>query len=246
MQNNRIRGIMLLSICIAASIFLLNCGDNDDTKSEVIDGVHVVKGRKLVYVSDSTEGLLTNIFYDNNNRINKIVTAGWGNAISTLDIDYDDRAFRVRYDYNFNGKTETYEMIYNFALNSQGYISQIGNTKYIYDSDGFLINIEKKKDIWTFMYQNDDLVQFKDCFKASKDSLLYMLTYENNTSYYMVAPINKLKDKELWSLGIVAYHSGLFGRTTKHFQYLRESDSGTANFKEFNSRYETLFKLGFE
>ena len=90
MQNNRIRGIMLLSLSIASSIFFLNCGDNDDTKSEVIDGVHVVKGRKLVYVSDSTEGLLTNIFYDNNNRINKIVTAGWGNAISTLDIDYDD------------------------------------------------------------------------------------------------------------------------------------------------------------
>ena len=248
-----IQSLLLICFFVFATSVLTSCGGDDEATIE--DGVHVTKGKKLVLVSVfNPKSHQARVFYDNRDRIIKIEQ----DDDLTIEVDYEKREFvvdyysKVYYD-GFIAEErdrirEESKMHYPFTTNSKGYISQIGSTSFIYDSDGFLQNIAKKSGLWDIMYQNDDIIMFTHSLLSSRNQSIYICNYDDNNQYklFLETPNSKLHGNGNWALGIVAYYSGLFGRTSTHFRYLTESELGKLYLETTESKYNGMILLKFE
>ena len=248
-----IQSLLLICFFVFATSVLTSCGGDDEATIE--DGVHVTKGKKLVLVSVfNPKSHQARVFYDNRDRIIKIEQ----DDDLTIEVDYEKREFvvdyysKVYYD-GFIAEErdrirEESKMHYPFTTNSKGYISQIGSTSFIYDSDGFLQNIAKKSGLWDIMYQNDDIIMFTHSLLSSRNQSIYICNYDDNNQYklFLEMPNSKLHGNGDWPLGIIAYYSGLFGRTSTHFRYLTESELGKFYLETTESKYNGMILLKFE
>ena len=88
------------------------------------------------------------------------------------------------------------------------------------------------------------LTHTKSC-RTEKEEI-YVCFYDNVVNYYIRTFDDSIGGGADWFIGLIAYHSGLFGRTTKHFNYWTESDLGKATFKTSESKYERIIQLNYE
>jgi hypothetical protein len=243
MRKVKIFASFALTVMIMSLV--ASCGGNE-SESEIVDGVHIQKGKKLTSVLDLSFNLQANAYYDNKNRLNKIEYLN-RNDSTICEIDYDHRIINYTYAYKTIGNAYNHvKRTYTFLINEQGYISIIDNMRFIYNSDGFLTNFETSRALWDLIYKDDDLDSFIGNFLKSEKEEIYVCFYDNVVNYYIRTFDDSIGGGADWFIGLIAYHSGLFGRTTKHFNYWTESDLGKATFKTSESKYERIIQLNYE
>lgn len=226
------------------------------------DGVNVVVGKKLMelkVMDNSNSGLAHyKVEYDSKGRMSKIIGEyfktdyfefDWwspdyvvindnikyyptGEYTELATIDYDLRIVTL-----FLSKSKIW---YNFTLNNDGYISQIGTTVLNYDSNGYLTGVDEVKGISTLVYDSNDLIKASVSKIADGNLSLYYITYGNQDNegdlYIKVKRSDDKKnyDNALWKIDdkdaicLIAYQSGLFGKVSKSVLHLRNKNEAQA------------------
>ena len=229
---NAITCLFLLSITISFTWIVSSCSTDDDN-NEIIGGVSVNKGKKLIYLSVGNKGYEIN--YDSFGRLISVELMELLSGIkgNIIIIDYDKKEI-VQYGRSFS-----------FQMNDKGFISKIMydspsifyrcDYKYIYDSDNHLVEVQK-------FYKDTDSLLAKNVYNYIGDNLVRWLRYDpsRNTGSAQIYTyrygnddnvgnsIHLLNDKYYggWSLGfdepsdggyldIIYFQSGLFGKVSK-------------------------------
>lgn len=247
---------LLFSTFIVVSLGLNSCSsDNDDDngngsignrrklseitlKRDYSDKLYVVPNEEYKYYMD----------YDSKGRLSKIERK-WQSGSESLwetynivDIDYDFGLITISnsekyYDEVYEGR----KRYFNFELNDKGYISRLENLTCHYDEDGYLTRVSKEGGIWTFAYDQGDLIKYM-LNDLAKEPKIYYVFYGNNfdsgTLVYNVKAPNfhfYIRDDNS-VLAIIAYQAGLFGKTAKHISYLSVPSTEKAIISLFDEK----------
>lgn len=179
----------IFSLFAILCLGLSSCGNDDDDEknnqgeSTIVDGVNVVKGRKLVEMAityprvnwghvDTTivDTMFFKIKYDSKGRMNKIFRNNLGDYydkkieedfLEIAEIDYDLRVFTIYdWDYNYaNWQHEYHPYSFGFALNENGYISLLGNNVLKYDSNGCLESVDSPNGLSILSFNQDNYLK---------------------------------------------------------------------------------------
>ena len=253
----------MMVIALMTLSMMLACGGDDDRESsQIVDGVNINGGKKItyLYINISPEydyGYEFNIQYDLKGRLSKVL---WrqkyqgdflGTAASLIELDYDLRYIQV-----YNQK-EKNMYGYSFTLNEQGYISQIANVAFRYNTEGYLTNVDCINDFWTLSYNDNDISKSLSAFASGKtkiwifgygkDSTTGEIIFNMNCGQDRKGSTSKNLNQEVHSVaGFIAYQAGLFGKISKHCSYLSSSSETTAIFNEYiESNLNTLLRCKF-
>lgn len=250
--------------------FVISCGDDDSSSnrgnsSSLVDGVHV-NSRKLLALDvarqDDSYILHYNISYDSKGRLNKIIMPFTNYSshngvieektedVQILNIDYDLKV--VEYFENiksvYNSNTKEYDMQYvtsrcYFTLNNSGYISRLGNCELSYNNEGYLVDAHSAKDMWTFAYDNGDIIKYMtESLKSGNIDIYYAYYGEKEGDLYFVVNTQGKWSKywnvaDTWRISLlIAYHAGLFGNISKHCVNLPNSSSKNAIIEQISDK----------
>ncbi len=215
----------------------LSCGDDDENGiTQVVDGVNVNDGKKLVELSFGAENRaqpeVIKVNYDSKGRMSEFLYKDlvYNNDIKLdkntdgfskiFEIDYDLRI--VKYILNYN-----YSRSYGFTMNKDGYICQLGKCSFNYDTNGYLQGIEDPHTFSSFAYNESDIIKASATKFKSGNINLYYVTYdkkENNGDLYVRIEKDGKSDYGLsaYAIGfLIAYQSGLFGKVSKRILNLK-------------------------
>lgn len=212
------------------------CGSDDDN-SEVIDGVNVNKGKKLVEIQvygetmSQTSGVYK-INYDSKGRLSGIIfySPKYDQSNEILKIDYDLRELFV---------SET--LSYMFMLNKKGYISQISNCKCIYDENDYLVGAISTDQNWQLVYYEGEIIQsIIEIFASGNINTNYFYYGEKSETGELYFTMNSSGTKEYRGITnekmaircFIAYQSGLFGKTDIHTSSFGETSKVKAVVKK--------------
>ena len=233
--------IMLMAMSLA---LMVSCGGDDDSvtepnNSEIIDGVYVPKGKKLVqlkYEANNEVNLAINAFivkYDSKGRLSQINIKNKSNTeekegeeFELAKIDYDTQTISN----SWSSKK------YHFSLNSNGYISQIGFCTLDYTPNGYLKEVNDNRGIGSIIYNEDDIIKASVSKLTSDNISLYYFYYgedlEKGEMIFNMERDPLFRNFRLvdWSSSFteiicgIAYTSGLFGKNVKRCITLKDSN----------------------
>lgn len=247
--------ILCMAICC---VCLTSCGGGDDNGSSsggsstnggsssgggsgstIVDGVHV-NPRKLLtldlYKQDKTdEKIHFAMSYDSKGRLSKInVTTGeWSTEL--LNIDYDlnlistNKAYSLRSIFYSEAKER-----YPFSLNKYGFISSLSNCEFSYNDDGYLIGTNTVNDMWTFAYNEGEIIKYMvETLKTGNVQIYYVHYGEKDGElYFTLNSTGKFGDRSDWTDNdlrnismLILYHAGFFGNISKHCSNLSAHSS---------------------
>lgn len=235
------------SILIALCLFAFcSCGDDDSDGGEA-QGAKGGKGRKIVRMAVTEIGekgwpkeayqsiTVYTIKYDGDGRLIEIYRNDNETSQKVFEIDYDLMLVKAN------------KIYVPFMTNKDGFISQFSNYQFTYNEGGYLKNITKLNNIWSFAYDNNYLTSFIEVFiddsglgmdyphycyyeddNETGETHLYLegpknYTYRNNygTNYY----------PDYQDICIILYQAEFFGHITKHFK-------NSTNSKAYNTSFE--------
>ncbi len=260
--------LTLLIICVFT---LLSCGGDDKSDTEVIDGVNVVNGKKLtsmtvdgfsyIYIPEGSSNTI-NVNYDAKGRLSNIIIY-FSVVNKNKEIEYEVELARIDYDLRvlfFNNLKDSFK--YMFSLNDSGFISQLDNCSFTYDSNGYLINVENKKHLWNIAYDSGDIIKsLTSNLVSGKMKIFYYFYGEDKTTGDLVFTIDDNEYNETkkttylgpfspinYLVSFIAYQAGLFGKISKHCTYLSKSNETTSayNITKNKSTLELRVKCKFE
>lgn len=250
-------------LAVMALYTIVACGEdgekNESTKK--VDGVNVVIGKKLMElkVMDNSNSVRAHykVEYDSKGRLSKINGEsfafdyyGWNSTFVynfpvNIDNCYPTGEYKelAKIDYELRIVTlffSSSKLSYNFSLNNDGYISQIGTTVLNYDSNGYLTGVDEVKGISTLVYDSNDLIKASVSEIAGGNISLFYITYGNqNNEGDLYIKVNRSDDKKNYdnALGVIdakdaicliAYQSGLFGKVSKSVLHLSNKNEAQA------------------
>lgn len=265
----RIWSIIFLTMMSLPMIVACGGDDNENGSSKNVDGVNVTTGKRLSelrfeYGDEYGNVALPLVYkaeYDSKGRINKILFKDIeykydkekkeyipnyiGEFSAIAIIDYDLRVVKI-----FDINDSKYSESYGFVLNENGYVSQIGACTLNYDSNGYLVGVERPKGIGDLFYTNNDLVKASLSNLIKGNITLYYVSYgnlENQGDLFlnilrsnMTIHFNKADIAYL-----IAYQSGLFGKVAKTFIPLNSKSESTVLLDYKDSKYSYSFKMTF-
>lgn len=245
------------------STSLISCSKDNDDSGQIIEGVNVNTGKRLLelQLGYSYNGGLHpacnfKVEYDSKGRMNKILferseyeynkESGKYNYYYTGElsevafIDYDLRVLKIySYDYSWGKKSSK---TFSFVLNEDGYISQIGTCFMKYDPKGYLIGVEAPKGISTLVFDSNDLIKASVSSLNKGNIVLYYISYENvDNQGDLYVKINHDEKEYVKSLDIndivclIAYQSGLFGKVAKSIIHLKSKQQASL-FLDYKDR----------
>ena len=252
--------IMLMAMSLP---LMVSCGGDDDSvtepnNSEIIDGVNVPKGKKLVQLKYVMQNSIWSFIvkYDSKGRLSQInskfkfdTDEKEGEEFELAKIDYDTQTI-----VNSSSSKK-----YHFSLNSNGYISQIGLCTLDYTPNGYLKEVNDNRGIGSIIYNEDDIIKASVSKLTSDNISLYYFYYgEDQEKGEMIFNIERdpiftnyrLVDWDYLTeiLCGIAYTSGLFGKNVKRCITLKDSnkdavftynqlEGASYNMKERESMY---------
>ena len=253
-----------------------NSNDNNGSYGTV-DGVHI-NNRKLmaldVSMQDNSYTLHYNMSYDSKGRLNKIimpftstsyhdgvVTETKTEDVQILNIDYDLKVVEYfeKIKGVYNSETQTYERQYDmsrcyFTLNNNGFISRFGDCELSYNKEGYLVGANSAKDMWTFAYDNGDIIKYMvESLKSGNIDIYYSYYGEKDGDLYFVVNSQRKwseywSEAEVWRITLlIAYHAGLFGNISKHCINLPNSSSKNAILEKIcdKDKSSLIFRCSF-
>lgn len=232
--------LIIIPLVIMALSLLNGCGGGDEASPSnttgIVDGVHV-NARKLK--SLNVGGFIFNMSYDTQGRLTSIVWTNFdnSNSLTNCTIDYDLRVVEYISGLSmYSGMTVSEAFKYKksrviFTLNDQGYISQIGNCSLTYNSNGYLVGVNTKDEVFSYAYNNGDMVKSMVESLRYGDIKIYYIEYEDKPGsgeiIFYIKGDQYLSDLFLYSSNyqrgiaiLAAYQAGLFGKTSHHFTEL--------------------------
>ena len=235
------------------------CGSDDENGSgKNVDGVDVINEKRLVELQiERYDGnMLPEVYkvkYDSRGRMYSILYRPheykyengkevyvYSNEFSEIvSIDYDLRTLKIVKPYYSSNRSYSYQ----FTLNEDGFISQIGSTTFYYDSNGRLIDVKVIRGIGSLFYDSDDLIKASFLKMNSGNMYMYYISYENvdNQGDLFINIHNDDKryfnlDKES-IISFIAYQSGLLGKVAKTFIHLKSRSETFSIINADNSSY---------
>lgn len=243
-------------LMVMAMSTMLACGD-DDSDSKKVDGVNVINGKKIVELSITniqpyytiyeviwdTPIATYKIEYDSEGRLKKILNKNidikegndgkkhsyyTGKYTEIVSIDYDMRFLSYKTNYN--------SFIFNFTLNNEGYIDQIGTSTLTYDNNWYLIGVENRQGISSLVYKSEDFIKATVSPLLKGKASLYYVTYGNTTDkgdliihgHYTSDPRDRLSFDNSSIAYFIAYQAGLFGKISKTIMNLKNGQKASA------------------
>ena len=261
MRNLLVKSLMMLAVMVLSVV--MACGGGDDVTttntSGIVDGVHV-NSRKLK--SLTVERWSFRMEYDSQGRLIAIEGLDYNsNSLSICKIDYDLRmaeyinGMSSGYDYTTGTSNITYKKgRVVFSLNDKGYISQIGNCSLNYNSDGYLIGANSSNEVFTYAYNNGDVVKSMvetirngkiDMYylgygeDASKGELYFYINDDNNSYYYYYSETKIYRAIAV----MVAYQAGLFGKTGHRFTELPNNSNKKLIIERIDDQHSQSTKI---
>lgn len=260
MKKLKICSMMLLALMMP---LFLSCGGDDDSPSNgsfnMVDGVHVNE-RKLLYLDVykqsysetyqkelKSDKIRFTMSYDSKGRLIKISApfityfSGEHTTLNTLmTIDYDLKLI----EYVYEGSKSTYQRCF-FSLNSKGFISRLGDCELSYNDEGYLTGANTEKNIWTFAYNDGDIIKYMvEKLKTGNIDIFYAHYAEKEGDlFFAVNDPDGFRDVEGYPLLycnyrtislLIAYHAGLFGNISKYCIDLPNSSSKNAIIEQFS------------
>ena len=263
--------LLLMAIC---SICLTSCGGGDedggstsggssansDGGSSIVDGVHV-NPRKLLSLDlckqgDNKQNLHFAISYDSKGRLSKVIIQDETHYYNSpswelLNIDYDLKLITC-----FGSEVSSRTRHYYFALNKYGFISRIGNCELTYNDAGYLIGSKTANDIWTFAYNEGEVIKYmieplttgnaQICYTyyGDKDGELYFTVNSTNIN---PKSIKTWTESELFIISeLILYHAGLFGNISKLCKKLSTYSNRGASIERNNRSNKITIKCSFK
>ena len=265
--------ILCMAIC---SICLTSCGDDDKGSSRggnstsggsstgggsgstIVDGVHV-NPRKLLtidlYKQDNTnDNLHFAMSYDSKGRLSKVNMTNGERSIDLLNIDYDLNLITASKEDSFyssyNSEAKDH---YPFSLNKFGFISSLSNCEFSYNDDGYLIGANTVKDIWTFAYNEGEIIKFMvETLKTGNLQIYYMYYGEKEGELYFTLN-GKFSGRSDWSYNdlrtvsmLILYHAGFFGNISKHCSNLSAYSSKGTVIDQISGSKSTIVHCSFK
>lgn len=251
----------ILMLTVMTMPVMVSCGgdeEDDDNGSGVnIDGVNVINGKKLVglEIYDEEKSSLPMNFkieYDSKGRMSKILVEQIaydyenntykpylsGKFMECASIDYDLRVISFRWN-----SYSRYQKSYNYSLNKDGYISQIGTCMLNYNQDGYLTEVNQTSGISTLAYEANDLLKASVSQMSMGNMSLYYVTYNNiENEGNLFVRVKRTDDKRIYSridersvYSFIAYQSGLFGKVCKSVVNVTNKNEAYALFDYDNN-----------
>ncbi len=234
--------VVMISVCSS-------CGGSDDGQdTQKVDGVNVITGKKLVYLNievvkleNNYNGLSSGNYnlkmeYDSKGRLSKVLQIKhFGDGIQ------NDKISEVAViDYDLCEISLFYSGRYRFMLNNKGYVSQIGNSTCVYDDAGYLVGTENSRQIVSLTYENEDVARSVVNNIAYNKMRMCHFYYGDNSNtgelYFQMETEDNHIDSHKYAeavVSLIAYLSGLFGKTSKHCTYLTKTDETIAYFNKY-------------
>ena len=255
--------VSIFSLFALLCLGLSSCGNDDDEnnnqgESTIVDGVNVTKGKKIKELTTYEGNVVRNrysIEYDAKGRLSIIKEGGVDLAL----INYDSRLISIyikEYDHKRLFR-------FSFSLNTDGYMSTIGTSSLIYDSNGYLVRVDEVScnKLSTLDYNNNDLIKASISKLASGKLELYYITYDGknegdlhvhvngpNIQSYAVSPYYPM----YWQDGknvvsLIALQSGLFGKVPQSVLHFKDKKEATAfiEYEADDNRYNRDVRISF-
>lgn len=263
MKSSKIWSMMMLMVI--ALTMMVSCGGENETDGgdKNIDGVNVVSGKRMTELNlyeskdDSEPSSVYKMEYDSKGRLTKLLVEQWessmygsgngkyrsGKYTDLATIDYELRVITIYFN-----TTSSSKMMFGFSLNKDGFISQIGECSFNYDTNGYLIGVENPKGIGTLVYDNNELVKAMTSHFSNGRTSLYYITYGNVNDkgelYTLVKRTNTDRTSTPFKnfesvIGFIAYQSGLFGKVVKVVYNLKDKNDATQLFKYSSDNYNS-------
>lgn len=235
----------LVLIMMMAIPTLLACGgDSDSDNPNIVDGVRVTNGRKLMKfrVSGRQNKYLDfrhafALSYDTQNRINSISQIYYKDDGSihsekeVIQIDYERKLL-------FNNISHKDKKIYNFMTSEKGLVTKIGPYYLSYDETGNLSSLIGE-DVFSLMYVNNQLTGYMNIWKdIQKNYNIYDYSDYGDADFNFAVSLNEDQIKEFDSydcLLVVAIQSGLFGNIPEIFRLMSQRNKSTVHIDLPNS-----------
>ena len=241
-----------------SSTALIACsGDGENESGKKVDGVNVTTGKKLKelkLIGDYedkhsehgflNEGIITHVYnleYDSKDRLIRIKGRNQRNPENDgteLLIDYDLRTMTFIRKY---GPKDTNTYNYDFAINENGYISQLGVYNLRYNPKGYLVDVEGPEKIGSISY-TENLVDASLLNLEYGKIALYYFTYDNNGNqgdlYFNIQCIGRYTYHAVSEypviFSLIAYQSGLFGKVVESIFNLKNRNEATSLVSYFD------------
>lgn len=228
--------IMLMAMSLP---LMVSCGGDDDSvtepsNSEIIDGVNVPKGKKLVQLKYVMQNSICSFIvkYDSKGRLSQINIKYKSNTEEKEGEEYE--LAKIDYDTQTISNSLSSKK-YHFSLNSNGYISQIGLCTLDYTPNGYLKEVNDNRGIGSIIYNEDDIIKASvSKLTSDKISLYYFYYGEDLEKGEMIFNMERdplfrnfrLVDWDYFTeiLCGIAYTSGLFGKNVKRCITLKDSN----------------------
>ncbi len=238
--------VSIFSLFALLCLGLSSCGNDDDEnnnqgESTIVDGVNVIKGRKIKELTTfNQENEVFNRYsveYDAKGRLSIIKV----NGSDLAKINYDSRSLIIYLNDYYAGK-RLFRFV--FSLNTDGYISAIGNSALYYDSNGYLERVVESYDcVGELKYNNNDLIEaliWKNSMKGF--FITYVGKYGNKGDLYVHVNGPKIRNygsgyRYRYSqdnknvVCLIALMSGLFGRVPQSVLHFKDEKEASAFFE---------------
>lgn len=249
MKKLKIWSMMMLAVMVLPLV--VSCGGDDDStdskwdRSNLVDGVNVNK-RQLLTVNVAEGYFSLKMNYDAHGKLTNIIWTENNKDYEGLTIDYDLRVIRyldkMKYAYVSSSLTQSAVMAScRFTLNDRGYISQIDDCNCTYDDEGYLVGVTTSNEMWTLTYSGGDVVKSLTEGLISGKLHIYTFNYSEDSSkgeFYFTCKDFSADRVYRTIIALVAYHSGLFGKISKHCTMLPNS-TDPKTFIDWNNYKES-------
>lgn len=250
----------ILMLTMMTMPIMVACGGDDEEDDNgsgvIIDGVNVINGKKLVgleiYSDEDPSSLSLNvkIEYDSKGRMSKILFEQY-----TIDYDVNTNTYKQYFSGNFKEYASIdyelrvislksyYNKSYNYSLNKDGYISQIGTCILEYNENGYLTGVNQTSGISTLAYDANDLLKASVSQLSMGNISLYYVSYDNvDNEGNLFVRVKRTDDKRSFSriderdvVCFIAYQSGLFGKVCKSVVNVTNKSEASALFDYDNN-----------
>lgn len=246
----------IFSLFVLLCLGLSSCGNDDDDEksnqgeSTIVDGVNVTKGKKIKELTTfNKENVVLNRYsveYDSKGRLSIIKVDGTDLAF----INYDSRLITI---YLNNRKL----FRFSFSLNTDGYMSTIGTSSLIYDSNGYLVRVDEVScnRLGVLDYNNKDLIKASISELSSGKLELYYITYDGKNEGDLHVHVNGPKNQNYYwyvqdnknVVSLIALHSGLFGKVPQSVLHFKDKKEATAfiEYEADDNRYNRDVRISF-
>lgn len=225
----------LMLFLLMVGVGIVACS-GDDNNSEVIDGVNVIKGKKLaeLQVYGETMSESSNVYkisYDSKGRLSGI----------TYKNPMYEKPIELKIDYDLRELNFSENQSYMFLLNKHGYISQISDCKCEYDENGYLVAATSTENILQLVYDEGEIIQsIIESIASGNIKTNYFYYGGNSDTGELYFTINSPGTKKYRGITnemmaircFIAYQSGLFGKTDIHTNSFGETSKVKAFIKK--------------